>query len=143
LEQKKKYKCSTRYCRNTIEIGTKCTTCRSRLSRENNQLKYSYNNLKSNAKRRGKDFDLTLEQFKQFCYKTDYLTGKGKTKTSYSIDRIDNNKGYSIDNIRVLTLSANSKKGTKILHYDWRTKEAIVTSTRIEVDIPPDEFCPF
>jgi len=66
--------------------------------------------LKSNAKRRGKFFDLTLEQFKTFCIDTGYMAGKGKKATSLSIDRIDVEKGYTIDNLQILTLTANTVK---------------------------------
>ena len=65
-------------------------------------LEYAYQTTKDNAKRRGKEFTLTLEQFKRFCRKTNYITGKGRTKTSYSIDRIENHKGYTINNTRWL-----------------------------------------
>lgn len=72
---------------------------------------YTYSLLKSNAKRRGKEFTLTLEEFKTFCQETGYLQGKGKKKKSMSIDRIDHTKGYSIDNIQILSLSENGIKG--------------------------------
>lgn len=45
--------------------------------REKNPVHDAYLNLKSNAKRRGKYFDLTLAQFKQFCVKTKYMKKKG------------------------------------------------------------------
>ena len=73
-------------------------------------IRYTYQTLKDNAKRRGKSFNLTFEQFKQFAIKTDYLNVKGITKTSYHIDRIDENKGYTIDNIQLLTNEQNIKK---------------------------------
>jgi hypothetical protein len=123
----KQGRCAEKYCKRKTN-GTKiCSTCRSRKSRQKNPVKYCYNNLKHNAKRRGIEFALTLEEFIQFCHETNYLAGKGRTKASYSIDRIDNNKGYTLDNIRVITLSENSKKGNKKLEYDWRTKTATVT----------------
>ena len=78
-------------------------------------LEYAYQTLKDNARRRGKEFSLTLEQFKRFCRKTDYISGKGKTKTSYSIDRIENDKGYTLKNIQILPLGENSKKHLKIV----------------------------
>jgi hypothetical protein len=66
--------------------------------------------LRGNAKRRGIDFDLTLEQFRVFCTNTEYLKLKGKKSGSMSIDRIDNRRGYEIDNIRLITLAENSRK---------------------------------
>ncbi len=101
--------------------------------REQNPLQACYNNLKSNAKRRSIPFTLTLEQFATFCYKTDYLKGKGRKSASYSIDRIDNDKGYTLDNIQVLPLGENSRKGNKILHYDWQTRYATVVHNKSEV----------
>jgi len=78
---------------------------------ETNPLGYTYSLLKTNAKRRGKVFTLTLEQFRQFCTETNYLALKGKQGSNLSIDRIDNSKGYEAGNLQVLTLSANSRKG--------------------------------
>ncbi len=125
-----KQRCHTKYCKNDPGNGTFCSTCRSRHTREADPEKYCYHALKNNAKRRGHHFTLTLQQFKKFCFKTNYLVGKGRTKTSYSIDRIDNNKGYEMGNIRLLTVSDNSIKGTKVLNFDWQTQFATV-STRI------------
>lgn len=71
---------------------------------------YFYNNLKQNAKRRGHEFNLTLEEFRQFCKETGYLKGKGRKAKSLTIDRIDPSKGYQLDNIQVLTNSDNIRK---------------------------------
>ena len=79
-------------------------------------------NLKSNAKRRGHDCALTYDEFRQFAIQTDYIVRKGKTIDSFSIDRIDNSKGYEMGNIQILTLSENSQKRTKKCVYDWETK---------------------
>ena len=101
--------------------------------RRKNPEKYAYHNLKSNSKRRGILFELSFEEFKEFCFKTEYIQGKGKTKDSYSIDRKDSSKGYTKNNIQILTLSENSRKGTKTLHYDWQAKTARV-STNLHKD---------
>lgn len=121
-------KCKTKYCKNDPEGRKFCNTCRSRASRIRNPEKYCYNNLKNNAKRRGKEFDLSYSQFLQFCLATKYIQGKGKSKTSFSIDRIDNWQGYTVSNIRVITLAENSSKGAKTLVYDWQNKYATVIS---------------
>lgn len=130
-----KPKCKTQFCRRTAGRGYYCFTCISRRSRAANPMKWSYWNLKSNSKRRGKEFDLTFDEFKAFCLATNYIAGKGKTLLSYSIDRIDNTKGYTKDNIRVVTVQENSRKGTKILHYDYLTKHAHVTAHRRDPDL--------
>lgn len=102
--------------------------------REKNKLRYCWQTLKDNSKRRKIPFDITLEEFEQFCIKTDYLIGKGRTKDSYSIDRIDSSKGYTINNIQKLTVSENSQKARKILHYDWSNKEGYVTNNLKELN---------
>lgn len=67
--------------------------------------------LKNNAKRRGKDFSLTLDDFMHFLKQNpNYMVKKGIRVKSLQIDRIDNLKGYSLDNIRAITLRENVYK---------------------------------
>ena len=73
----------------------------------------AFRRLKSHAKQRGKEFEITKEEFSQFCVKSEYLQRKGIQKECYHIDRIDEMKGYSLDNIQVLTNSENIKKYCK------------------------------
>lgn len=121
--------CKVRCCRRLKAKGR--TICDHHI-REDKKAKdpvqYCYGVLRRNSRRRGKEFTLTLEQFRQFCYEEDYIQNKGKTHSSYTIDRIDNSKGYTIDNIRVLTNSENSRKGAKVLHYDFVTGNAKVVT---------------
>lgn len=99
-------------CSNTNVGSDKfCSKHRKRQQKKNNLVAYTFNLLKSNAKRRGKFFDLTLDQFKTFCKETGYLVLKGKKCESASIDRIDHSLGYSIDNLQVLSLRDNGTKG--------------------------------
>ena len=103
--------CATKYCRNKrAPQRTICNTCKARRVRENRPEYYYFNALRSNAKRRGKEFTLTFEQFKQFCKETDYINKKGRLAHKYSIDRIKSYLGYSIDNIQIMTVSENSTK---------------------------------
>lgn len=119
--------CKTKYCKREARKGrTICSTCDKRIWRKNNPLKACFQTLRQNARRRGKEFELTIEQFEKFCFETFYIAGKGRKKQHFSIDRIDNNKGYTVDNIGVLTKTENSKKSNKILSYDWRTGYATV-----------------
>lgn len=111
MERPRSLKCSTPYCRNKrVHHRTICEKCKSRLYKERNPLAYHFNVLRVNAKRRGKQFDLTLEDFKAFCISSGYMEGKGRTAQDLSIDRIRPWEGYNINNIQVLTLSENSKK---------------------------------
>jgi len=75
-----------------------------------NPLRYAYQSLKDNAKRRGKEFDISFDQFKDFCIKTAYIQNRGRLAGSFHIDRIDETGGYTLDNIQVLTNSENVQK---------------------------------
>lgn len=103
-------------------------------------MKYCYNNLKSNAAKRGKELTLTFSEFVQFCTETNYIQGKGKTRTSFSIDRKENEKGYTKDNIRVLPLGENASKGTKKLEYDYRSGYATVINYNQEIYTNVDNY---
>jgi hypothetical protein len=120
--------CKHKGCKNkAVKDRTECATHRSRKYRKQNPMKAAFQNLRQNAKRRGHDFNLTFNEFEYFAIKTDYIAGKGIMKESYSIDRIDNEKGYQLGNIQILTNSQNAKKHTKKLEYDWaESKEFFV-----------------
>lgn len=112
-------KCSTKYCRKPAATQkTKCHACRKAEWKKNNPIRAAYCNLRTNAKRRGKEFTITFEEFEKWCEETQYMFGKGRTATSYTIDRIDPERGYSIDNIRVLTNSENVRRHQKYLRYE-------------------------
>ncbi len=98
--------------------GNICATCTSRNYRAKYPIRYAYSCLRSNSKRRGIPFTISLEYFKQFCHEYDYIQRKGVTKNSLSVDRIKNHLGYIPGNIQALTVSNNSKKGKKKLVYD-------------------------
>ncbi len=118
-------KCITPLCHNRVRgRGHKCSTCYYNKWKAKNPLKYAYYNLKYNAGKRKKYFDLTLEQFEKFCVETLYLVGKGKTKFSFSVDCIKNELGYTDGNLQVLYLTDNASKGTKTkqLVYDWQNR---------------------
>lgn len=105
--------------------------------RKKNPIRSAYTTLKCNAKRRGKVFKLTFEEFKEFAIKTDYINRKGITATSYHIDRIDENKGYTVDNIQVLTNRDNVKKYFNH-YYDEYTK-TYCFRYRKEITVKQDE----
>ena len=89
-------------------------------------MRYAYDTLKMNCKRRKKIFKLTFEQFKFYAQATDYIAGKGRKSLSYSIDCRDPALGYTESNIRPMHKGDNSAKGKKRLVYDWETWHATV-----------------
>jgi hypothetical protein len=102
--------CSEHRCTRKVKARALCWKHYRRVIRQENPVKYAWQNLKDNAKRRGKEFTLTLEEFEKFAVKTAYMHRKGRGRFSYTIDRIDPEKGYTPDNIQVLTNSDNVRK---------------------------------
>ncbi len=103
--------CREKFCTN--KKAGKNTLCHKHIKRkwrEKNIMLSAYGNLKTNAKKRKKEFTITFQDFKEFCIETEYLMGKGRSKTSYTIDRIRDEEGYVKGNLRVLTNSNNVKK---------------------------------
>lgn len=130
-------KCITKNCKNKT-VNSKCNSCRSREYRAKYPMRYAYNNSKSNAKRRKKIFNLTFQEYEQFCTPANYIAGKGRTKDSFSIDCIDPTKGYVVGNLQILSISNNSKKSNRLI-YDWQMKTATVIKSA-EIDNSKNVF---
>lgn len=129
--------CKIRNCGGSIHGGGLCVKHYRRKWRKDHPIKAAYANLKMNAKRRGKIFKITFPQFCQFAIKQKLFMNKGRELDSYTIDRIDNEKGYEIGNVQVLTFQENRIKG-KRLEYDWKHKYAVmVDQSRIEITDTP------
>jgi hypothetical protein len=107
--------CAVAYCRNKCK-SKMCSTCRSRKSRLADPVRYAFNNLRNRAKQRSLIFTITLEQFREWCSKVQYIGFKGRSSSSYTIDRRYNDLGYHIDNIQVLTKQQNNKTSLNISH---------------------------
>ena len=82
------------------------------------EMKTIYNRLKASASKRGIPFDLTMSDLNNLSFpivcpilgiSLKYNRGKAEDN-SYSIDRIDSSKGYSVENIVVISLKANKLK---------------------------------
>jgi len=80
--------------------------------------KQIYNRLKQSAKKRNIEFTLTLFDIYNIDFpitcpilgiQMKWNIGKAE-ENSYSFDRIDSTKGYSFDNIQVISLKANMMK---------------------------------
>ncbi len=100
------YRCTKKH----LKKGRICWACQKKAHIKKDPVKYAYQVLKGNAKRRGKDFTLTLDYFRLLTEKTDYMRKKGITCKSLHIDRVDETKGYSNENIQVISLRQNVQK---------------------------------
>lgn len=135
-EVKVKGQCFTQDCENKCPTGTYCGSCRSRKSRLADPIRYSYMNKKHRADEREIFFDLTLEEFREFCHETSYMNKKGKVSGSYDVDRIIEGKtpGYTRSNIQVLEKVNNIKKYKK---YDAESKKAVEV---VEIIFPKEDL---
>lgn len=104
--------CCAHHCKNKPN-EKKCGLCHKHYQRYRRMIDPvfdRYVNFKGNAKRRQKEFTITLDQFRGFCNKTGYIITKGMRGRTCTIDRINNNEGYHIDNIQILSMSKNIEK---------------------------------
>lgn len=122
-------RCKQPRCRRwAIKHRNICHRCRKRLWRKLNPLAAAFAVRRDKAKRRGIQWCLTLEEFKEFCNKTDLLALQGNEAHSLTIDRIDNTKPYTVDNIQPLTRSQNTEKQNQ--YDECRNREGYAKRTR-------------
>ena len=113
-KNKPKHLCQVRYCRRKRDLhngGRACDRCRQRRWRSLNPLRNTYNHLKSSAQRRGIEFALTLDEFYTFCKANGFTAyRKSYDDAQLTFDRKDVTKGYSLDNLQLITHLDNSVK---------------------------------
>lgn len=109
---KPKHLCRVKHCR-TRRMGdrTICSKHNMELWRARNPIKAAYHHIRDRARSKRIAFTLTYEEFVGICEATGYAEGKGRHAHELHLDRIDARKGYSLDNVRVITCSENSRKG--------------------------------
>lgn len=103
-------KCSTPRCRRAAGKKQRlCPRCWYRRYAETNPIGCAFNNIRKRARQRGHPFTLTREEFARLVTESGWIEKRGKTAKSLSIDRIDPRRGYEPGNVRVVTLSQNSR----------------------------------
>ncbi len=116
-------------CSRTAARGKlRCHPCIYAAEKARRPVEVAYRQLKSNAKRRGKPFSISVAYFSAFCFKTKLLIGRGKTGESLSVDCIIEELGYVEGNLQPLTLAANTAKSNeyrkiKKREYDYETRQ--------------------
>ena len=145
-ERKKRGQCTCEGCwRPSVKRSSLCNK-HSRLRKiENNPYTFYLGELRRRAKRRGKTCTLTVQEFKDFCLRTGYLSSKGVNAGDSHIDRIDPDRGYENDNIQMLTNTENlKKKYADILRKNLATwKEIPIDVSEFAKPVTVDEEAPF
>lgn len=88
----------------------KCSTCRCKETRYNNELRYVYLTTLHNAKRRNIPFLMSIEDFKILCEVTGYLHKRGIGAEDATLEREENDIGYVMGNVSVIPKSENSRR---------------------------------
>ena len=92
-----------------------CYKCRYKHQKEKTPIKRAYFTLRQNCQRKKVDFNLTLEEFTEFCSKNNYIVEKGIYADDYQIARIDKEQGYNKNNIHYIQNKQNAVD-TRLLH---------------------------
>ena len=84
-----------------------------------------WRSLRQSARSRGLEFSISVEDIKELMTDTCPVLGipmkfnpgcrAGTNHDSYSVDRVDNNKGYTKDNIQIISRRANTLKNDATL----------------------------
>lgn len=77
-----------------------------------NDIKYAYRMYRYRSERSNYPFDLSMEQFKDILSRNCYFCGQKETERLSGVDRIDNDKGYSVDNCVTCCKKCNMMKNT-------------------------------
>lgn len=125
-----------------VKNRTECNRCRYIRRIKEDPVKISYWRLKGSATKRGKKFTLTLEEFRNFCIRTDYINKKGISGNAFHVDRIIEEEGYTADNIQALENIENVKKYKKWVDNN-EYGQPIFTTVTVSNKIPVTNDCPF
>jgi len=120
IKKQAKIHCCAFGCGNkpVVKLGGLCPKHYARKRREIDPVGVRYNQWKQKAKQRGKFFDVTLKEFREFCEATGYCIVKGRRGKNATIDRPDNKQGYTKTNMQLLTLRDNIKKYHELDKHD-------------------------
>lgn len=133
-----KINCGNRKCKTASNGRQKHThACVKKRFREANPMKQVYYDLRTNAKRRGKEFAITFEEFSEFAIEVNLLAGRGRERMSWTVDRKDDTKGYVKGNLQKLTNVDNLRKRYKKIYYDFEHKYGGIVDVETGHEIHP------
>jgi hypothetical protein len=83
-----------------------------RLWRARNPMRAAFESLKAKARQRKITFTLLFSEFMEIAEATGYIENRGRSTTDLHMDRENPDEGYTLKNLRVITCSENSRKGS-------------------------------
>lgn len=89
-----------------------------------------YKEIKHSAVRRGIAWDITKEVFETLCFRPCYYCNSSETASLHSamgLDRVDNSKCYTLDNVVTACARCNMSKGKKDVREYWASCKAVAT----------------
>jgi|AntRauTorckE6833_2_1112554.scaffolds.fasta_scaffold01252_3 peroxiredoxin len=137
--------CKTKYCTNqAVKHRKLCAKCRSRKYKREHPFKYFYNVHRQNAKKRNIPWELTFEEFKEIWEESGKWNEKRfnteLSKTTWTLDRKNVNKGYTKNNVRVVSMMLNVEvwweEDRWQIDFNWRKRWS-------EIHHKPIDDCPF
>lgn len=125
LKEEKKIQARKKYSENSILLKERNIKYKKRLLKENPK-KYKcqqmYNSAKKRAKEKGLEFDISSEFLYSIAPDKCPILDKeikyqcnSKDKYSASLDRIDSSKGYTKDNVQIISYLANLMKNNSTI----------------------------
>lgn len=108
----------------------------------NSQPKHRYDLLVRHCKKHSYDITITFEQYKEICdlpcvYCDDKMCAT-KIRRGWSLDRIDNNKGYHMDNVSPCCGICNCMRGNFLTVDEMKFVIKTLLQYREEHNIPPN-----
>lgn len=100
-EYQKKYKEGFRVGRKVNKLRAEKSKIKPKLSIEDKIYRFKFNYAKISARKRNLEFFITFDEYKKIIDNKCFYTGVNLLMESGggSLDRIDNNKGYTVDNV--------------------------------------------
>lgn len=113
--------CCANGCQNkpVAKLGGLCYKHYQRKRRKEDPVGVRYTQFKTNARNRNVENSVTLEEFRRFCEKNQYIVKKGRRGQNATIDRLCNVHGYHIWNMGIKTNRANASKGARFRGDDF------------------------
>ncbi|CAB4162672.1 hypothetical protein UFOVP783_91 [uncultured Caudovirales phage] len=123
-------------------ISRYCTRHRAIRQRANDPVAAYYADLRHHAKERGVGCSLTLAEWRVWQAQVGFFDNAAEERAArMSVDRIDPNKGYSLDNIQPLTVAENARKAVAERGRKWveRMEKRYNVRAAEEVPVEPDD----